>query len=164
MLERVIQYTQKLNQNEHLLEKNKKLQEAIVKEAMRFYEIGEKELNQHVKEMVKEGRGVDKVSVGQALKHVVRDWSAEGEGEREDAFPCVISMLLAHSEENSTHPARVLLPGSGLGRLGHDIQALGGTHTSTFTLHARYVNRKEKTPISNINQASKSPSTNTPST
>lgn len=126
ILERTVQYTQKLNKNEHLLQKNKDLQDKIVKHAMQFYGIEQAELDQHIKEAKKEGRNPDKVSVGQALKHYVRDWSSEGDAERSDAFPCVLNTLLDLSKLNQTVPAKVLVPGSGVGRLGHDIHNLGG--------------------------------------
>jgi carnosine N-methyltransferase len=93
---------------------------------MEFYEIEQAELDQHIQGAKKEGRNPEKINVGQALKHYVRDWSLEGDAERSDAFPCVLNTLLGLSEPNRTVPAKVLVPGSGVGRLGHDIHNLGG--------------------------------------
>ena len=128
MLERTIQYSQKLNENDHLLDKNKELQDKIVQHAIQYYEIDQDELDEHVRAAVKEGRVPEKVGVVQALKHLIRDWSAEGDNEHNDAFPCVLNTLLQSSDFQRATPAKVLLPGSGLGRLGHDIHALGGQY------------------------------------
>jgi hypothetical protein len=93
---------------------------------MQFYGVTHKELDEHIKDAEKSGRSADRISVSQTLKHFVRDWSEEGSKERNDAFPCILSTLQnlgARSTENK--PLRVLLPGSGLGRLGHDVAKLG---------------------------------------
>jgi hypothetical protein len=98
----------------------------IVSGAMQFYGVTQKELDEHIKEAEKSGRSADRISVSQTLKHFVRDWSVEGSKERNDAFPCIISALQdfrAQSTENT--PLKVLLPGSGLGRLGHEAAKLG---------------------------------------
>lgn len=69
----------------------------------------------------------EKVSVSQALKHIVRDWSDEGVGERGDAFPCLLKTLEGLFPERSNEkPVTLLLPGAGLGRLGHELSGLGG--------------------------------------
>ncbi|KAJ4300723.1 hypothetical protein N0V90_002811 [Kalmusia sp. IMI 367209] len=138
-LERTIQYSQKLNTNDHLLLENKDLQEKIVQNAMQFYGVEKTELDEHIRAAAKEGRVAEKVSVAQALKHLVRDWSTEGDAERIDAFPCVLNTLLRFSNNSRATPARVLLPGSGLGRLGHDIHGLGGFEV-TLNEYSVYMN------------------------
>ncbi|KAJ4348234.1 uncharacterized protein N0V89_009606 [Didymosphaeria variabile] len=139
MLERTVQYSQKLNENDHLLDSNKELQDKIVQHAMQYYGIDQAELKEHVKSAEKEGKVPEKVSVGQALKHLVRDWTAEGDAEHYDAFPCVINTLLKFSNASRIAPAKVLLPGSGLGRLGHDIHGLGGFEVS-LNEYSMYMN------------------------
>ena len=66
--------------------------------------------------------------MSQALKHLVRDWSEEGAGERGDAFPCLLKTIdgLFPGRKDEDQPAKVLFPGAGLGRLGHEVAALGG--------------------------------------
>jgi hypothetical protein len=59
-----------------------------------------------------------------ALRHFVRDWSAEGAGERASAFDSILDVL------RDVPPAqragmRVLVPGCGLGRLAWEISELG---------------------------------------
>jgi carnosine N-methyltransferase len=64
------------------------------------------------------------------MKHFSRDWSTEGSHERDATYPCVLQTLQEDFPESSRTtqqqgPIQVLVPGSGLGRLGHEIAALG---------------------------------------
>ncbi|KAH7128457.1 N2227-like protein-domain-containing protein [Dendryphion nanum] len=124
-LEKVVKYTQKLSDIEMLLKKNAELCQEIVISAMQYYEIEQKELEKHMVEQINAGRTADKISVSQTLKHFVRDWADEGTKERKDAFPCLLKIMKG-LKGNATQKARVLLPGSGLSRLGHEVQKLGG--------------------------------------
>lgn len=75
-----------------------------------------------------EGKIADRVSVNQALKHFVRDWSMEGALERK-TFPCILSTLDTYSigrNRSMTTPLKILVPGAGLGRLGYGIDRAGG--------------------------------------
>jgi hypothetical protein len=123
-----VDYKKKLVDLEELIYLNEVLCKSIVAHAMNFYGIEQKELDIHIKEAEKNGRVADKVSVVQALKHYVRDWSEEGSKERDEAFPCIKSALsgldFGHAEDGRS--VKVLLPGSGLGRLGHEVASLGG--------------------------------------
>lgn len=112
---------------EELIYENLMICKSIVSNAMHFYGISQKELDEHIKDAEKNGRNADRISVGQTLKHFVRDWADEGSKERNDAFPCVLSTLSKLKEQaNLAGPLHVLLPGSGLGRLGHEVANLGG--------------------------------------
>lgn len=123
----MVGYTRKLNTNDHLVWHDKALHNAIVKNALEFYEIDMKEVeNFSKKELQESGTKLEKTSVSQALKHYVRDWSSEGERERMDAFPCILNTLLTHFPSRPIESVKVLLPGAGFGRLGHDIHTLGG--------------------------------------
>ena len=93
---------------------------------MDFYGIEQKELDEHIAEAVKAGRLADRISPSQTLKHFVRDWADEGEKERNDAFPCILSTLTTLKEQFDTdRPLKILLPGSGVGRLGTEVANLG---------------------------------------
>jgi hypothetical protein len=109
------------------LRKNQELCDAIVQNAMSFYGIDEDELQRHISAAHASGRLADKISVSQALKHYVRDWAEAGESERKETFSCLVKTLQGlfpvRDDENLV---KVLVPGSGLGRLGHDIARLGG--------------------------------------
>jgi carnosine N-methyltransferase len=123
-----VDYEKKLNDIEVLISSNQALCERIVAHAMEFYGIKREEFDNHTKEAEKNKRLADKVSVIQTLKHFVRDWADEGAHERNDAFPCILSMIsgLQLVSSETTAPVKVLLPGSGLGRLAHEIARLDG--------------------------------------
>lgn len=70
--------------------------------------------------------GVDEVKpdlsrVREAMKHFVRDWSVEGASEREKIFEPVLEVL----RRTEGMGRKVLVPGSGLGRLAWEICELG---------------------------------------
>lgn len=62
--------------------------------------------------------------VREALKHFVRDWSDEGHSERAIIFEPILSALSIIPTSSRTRK-RVLVPGSGLGRLAYEIAQLG---------------------------------------
>ncbi|KAH6695148.1 N2227-like protein-domain-containing protein [Plectosphaerella plurivora] len=126
LLEGVVDYQAKLDRVAHLLYVNQKLCDGIVEAGMAFYGVERKELDDHIKTVEAEGRTADKVSVSQSLKHYVRDWSVQGVSEREAAFPCILESLELLFPDRSAGDVKVLLPGAGVGRLGHDVSALGG--------------------------------------
>ncbi|KGO40799.1 hypothetical protein PEXP_086110 [Penicillium expansum] len=125
LLESTIHYTRKLNTMEHLLEKNNELARSIVDHGLWFYNISQPELDEFIKESETEQRYADKTSVSQGMKHFVRDWADEGHEERDQSFGCILESL-AQIPRTKERPLRVLLPGSGLGRLAHEVDKLGG--------------------------------------
>jgi hypothetical protein len=62
----------------------------------------------------------------QTLKHFVRDWSAEGHGERDALFPPILKALEKDFDDKAER--RVLVPGCGLGRLAYEVASLGTLH------------------------------------
>lgn len=124
-LEKIVQYKKKLDDIEELIYTNEVVFKKIVATAMQYYDVTSKELNDHITEAEKAGRQADKNSVTQTLKHFVRDWADEGSKERDEAFPCILSMV-SGLKTDSSGSKKVLLPGSGVGRLGHEIANLGG--------------------------------------
>lgn len=94
---------------------------------MAFYSISQQELDQHITEAQKAGRVADRISTSQTLKHFVRDWADEGNKEREDAFPCILSTLERLKMQTASEtPLKILFPGSGVGRLGTEVANSGG--------------------------------------
>jgi len=137
VLERVTHYSKKLDDIEELIYENESVCKTIVSIAMQYYGITQKELDKHILEAQKAGRQADKISVTQTLKHFVRDWAAEGAFERDEAFPCILSTLAnLKSASDESKQLRVLLPGSGVGRLGHEIANLQGMIASTVHSYA----------------------------
>ncbi|KAL2256806.1 hypothetical protein VTK26DRAFT_1104 [Humicola hyalothermophila] len=127
MLEREVQYSKKFSDVAERLARNQGLCNSIVRAALDYYRVDRAELDEHTRQMGAAGRGVDRVGVSQALKHFVRDWAAPGAGERDAAFPCITAALTALFPDPGRHAGvKVVLPGAGVGRLGHEIARLGG--------------------------------------
>jgi carnosine N-methyltransferase len=127
LLEREVKYSQKFTDIAELIQKNQQVCDDIVQTGMEFYGISEHELDQHTQSMKTAGRGADRISVSQALKHFVRDWAASGANERDAAFPCILQTLQDLFPTPPQDGVNVLLPGAGLGRLGHEVANLPGT-------------------------------------
>lgn len=126
-METVTHYTKKLEDIEELIYENEVTCKGIVASALQFYNINQEELNDHIKEAAQDGRQGDRMSTSQTLKHYVRDWADEGAKERNEAFPCILSTLSnLRMGSSESEPLKVLLPGSGVGRLGHEVTNLGG--------------------------------------
>ena len=66
----------------------------------------------------------DLARVRESLKHFIRDWSEEGAPEREKIFTPILS-LLKQVDVDERAEKKVLVPGSGLGRLAWEISQLG---------------------------------------
>ncbi|KAK6508706.1 hypothetical protein TWF506_010784 [Arthrobotrys conoides] len=126
LLDRTISYTKKFDKAESLLRQNHLLCEDIVNEALNYYEIGRDELRKHIADSEKVGIVADKMSVSQSLKHIGRDWTDDGIDERNGAFPCILDSVQSLFPNRKDSKYKVLLPGSGLGRLGYEVAALGG--------------------------------------
>ncbi|KAF7798972.1 hypothetical protein EIP86_010201 [Pleurotus ostreatoroseus] len=76
----------------------------------------------------------DVARVREALRHFVRDWSAEGQSERERIFTPILKVLAQVLPENRGE-MKVLVPGSGLGRLAWEISELGFQTTAIELSH-----------------------------
>ncbi|KAK7700975.1 hypothetical protein SLS64_010569 [Diaporthe eres] len=126
VLEKAIGYSKKFETAENLHDVNQNLCDEIVETALDYYGISHDELAEHSKAKDAANQPAERVSVSQALKHFVRDWSASGRAEREDGFPCILDTMETLFPEQSRNDVQVLLPGSGLGRLGHEVASLGG--------------------------------------
>jgi SAM-dependent methyltransferase len=128
-LERTTNYTNKLNSVEDLMLKNAVLAEDILSHNLQYYGVSRSELEAFLQETTSNST-YQKGTTLYAMKHFTRDWSTEGAHERDATYPCVLQALnTAFPREDRTtqkEPTRVLVPGSGLGRLGHEIAAMGG--------------------------------------
>ena len=108
--------------------KNHELSQEIVEVALQFYGVDRAELDEHIKAVEAKGQVAERMSVSQALKHFVRDWSTEGAHERK-TFSCILDTITQYSagkNRSVDRPMKVLLPGAGLGRLGYEIADLEG--------------------------------------
>lgn len=129
LLEHHLAYSSKFDDVEQKLANNQVLCNAIVHNALKFYGVEMEEVQKHIRDTEATGQTADKISVSQALKHIVRDWTQEGQHERNSTFSCMLESLgqLFPERDGGAEPVQILLPGAGLGRLGHDIHRLGGT-------------------------------------
>ncbi|RHZ44447.1 hypothetical protein CDV55_100243 [Aspergillus turcosus] len=76
--------------------------------------------------MLEDKEDADFAVVDLAFAHLSRDWSTQGAKERQAVFPPVLSGLEQHFGGNgNARGTKVLVPGSGLGRLASDIADLG---------------------------------------
>ncbi|KAI1915807.1 hypothetical protein LOZ61_001479 [Ophidiomyces ophidiicola] len=146
LIENSIKYNEKIRRTEQLIDENDKVAQKIVDYGLEYYNINFSELQSFINDVESAGHSAERVSVLQALKHYVRDWAPEGEHERISSFPQILGTLeMLYPERNASNPLQVLVPGSGLGRLAHNIAGLNGFEVianewSTFmNLAYRYV-------------------------
>ncbi|KAJ7286842.1 N2227-like protein-domain-containing protein [Mycena rebaudengoi] len=79
------------------------------------------------------GSSSDLMRAREALKHFIRDWSKDGVRERQKIFkPILEELRKVDLDERET--MRVLVPGSGLGRLAWEISELGFRETTANEL------------------------------
>lgn len=122
--------------------KNAGLAESILDYGLNYYGVSRHELEAFVYDTTN-GTTKQMGNTLYAMKHFVRDWSNEGLHEREATYPCVLEAVQrAFPARSSSEPARVLVPGSGLGRLGHEIASLGGFQVTlnefSFSMNMAY--------------------------
>jgi len=111
-----IGYPRKLGRLREAIEMNTTITEAVAKLASREFSLEDGsfcDTNQ-----------VDLGRVRESLKHFVRDWSQEGAREREKIFQPIIRVLERVPVAERAR-MKVLVPGSGLGRLAWEISQLG---------------------------------------
>ena len=126
ILERVIGYSNSFARVKTLIAHNSGICQGIVASSLATYGLDQDELNDHIQARRSNERKVDRGAVSQALKHLVRDWAPEGDQERNSTFPLILDTMLEHFASTSSRgQVQVLVPGAGLGRLAHEIAALG---------------------------------------
>lgn len=75
--------------------------------------------------------------VSTTFGHIHRDWSTQGAEERQAVFPPILAGLEQHFREKNRSATKVLVPGSGLGRLASDIADLGTSILPTSRLSSK---------------------------
>ncbi len=118
-----IGYPSKLNRLRNAVEQNARLTAAIG--ALAAEEFG---LEDNTSSDVNHA---DLARVREALKHFVRDWSEEGKIEREKIFQPILQVL-NQTTLSKREDIKVLVPGSGLGRLAWEISQLGKSKLLVF--------------------------------
>ncbi|KAF2673591.1 N2227-domain-containing protein [Microthyrium microscopicum] len=106
---------------------NGQIAKDVVTHALAYYSIPRDELDRFILVQEYNENWDNQERVNEAIQHVVRDWATEGQHERATAMKTLTDMLTTHFPSRSvSQPARVLVPGAGLGRLAHEIAELGG--------------------------------------
>ena len=67
----------------------------------------------------------DMDNVCSSLRQFIRDWSAEGQAERESCYGPILKVLDSVFSPDKRGGIKVLVPGSGLGRLAYEIAQMG---------------------------------------
>lgn len=98
------------------IEVNARFSEQIARIARKSYHVGSRALEN--------GEDAEFGIVDLAFGHLSRDWSTQGAKERQAVFPPILNRLEQHFRGN-VRGQKVLVPGSGMGRLASDIADLG---------------------------------------
>ncbi|KAF9459394.1 N2227-like protein-domain-containing protein [Collybia nuda] len=106
-------YPEKLNKLQYVTDLNAVITEGIAEVARKDLQVDD----------IHTGPG-DLGRVREALKHFIRDWSEEGARERDRIFEPILTVLSQINPEERAQK-KVLVPGSGLGRLAWEISQLG---------------------------------------
>ncbi|KAJ7736827.1 N2227-like protein-domain-containing protein [Mycena metata] len=117
-------YPAKLDKLAAVTNANAKITDAIAK-------LAEKEFDIDVPP--RGGTSMDLMRVREALKHFIRDWSSDGLRERDKIFAPILNVLRTVDADERANQ-RVLVPGSGLGRLAWEISELGFHETTANEL------------------------------
>ncbi|PHH69554.1 hypothetical protein CDD82_7673 [Ophiocordyceps australis] len=127
-LDHHVAYWAKFDRVQDALAANQQLCNDIVASALDYYRVDSSELRAFIHDAEARGHVADKTAVSQALKHIVRDWTSHGHAERSLPFACMLDTAdnLFPARLAASEPVRVLLPGAGLARLGHQLDRLGG--------------------------------------
>ena len=83
----------------------------------------------------------DMDKVNSTIRQFVRDWSKEGEGERNQTYGPILKMLdkmYKNTAIQQRHGISVLVPGAGLGRLAYEIAQMGFTCQGIYYYDSRY--------------------------
>ncbi|CAO2654360.1 Nn.00g110930.m01.CDS01 [Neocucurbitaria sp. VM-36] len=98
------------------IEVNTRFSDQIAQNAREHYQTGPREMGDE--------QDAELQVVNLAFSHLSRDWSTQGAKERQAVFPPVLHGLEQHFG-GSGRGKKVLVPGSGMGRLASDIADLG---------------------------------------
>ncbi|TFY52276.1 hypothetical protein EVJ58_g10109 [Rhodofomes roseus] len=111
-------YPAKLNRLQEAIALNAKVTEGIV-------QLGREEFSDRLSRVDWQSAGVhgDVHRVRESLKHFVRDWSEDGREERAKIFGPILDVL-QDVKPAARQEMRVLIPGSGLGRLAWEVSQM----------------------------------------
>lgn len=117
-------YSAKLNRIDQCINDNQKLLAAIAETATTHYGLTFADLNAH-KASPSGNVSATNYRVIEALGHFVRDWTPKGEAEIKDMVDYIITNLCSVIPEDAQPRTAIVVPGSGLGRVAHNIALAG---------------------------------------
>jgi hypothetical protein len=114
--------------------------------AMKYYNIPMEEVQEFVEAFESNENWDTQYRVEEALYHYMRDWSTDGYHEREVPHEYILRELernFPDREGRKEGPVKILLPGSGLGRLSHGIGGLDNVEVTAceYSAHMRIAYR-----------------------
>jgi hypothetical protein len=119
----VTKYEETFSKVRERFEHNSKVVEAILQKSLDYYDISQEELMQFISDNEGNGKMDNQRRLDDALYHFQRDWSVDGEHER-TCFKFILKAIEEHFPEKSSS-VKIIVPGSGLGRLAQEIANLG---------------------------------------
>lgn len=128
-------YARRLNNIDVAINRNQKFLNRVVTFALETYELR----HHHFDNL---GQGTSNTSslnyrVIEALGHYIRDWCQEGSAELDSLISKVISDLNRIIPLHQRSRTCIVVPGSGLGRIAHEVAALGLSSDESFgAVHA----------------------------
>jgi SAM-dependent methyltransferase len=106
---------------------NGEIAREIVQVAQQYYQIDNEEIERFITIHEFNKKWEEQERVLEALQHINRDWALEGTHERANVMETIlktIDQVFPDREMRKEGPIKILLPGSGLGRLAHEIANL----------------------------------------
>ncbi|VEU24222.1 DEKNAAC105418 [Brettanomyces naardenensis] len=125
-----IGYPEKLALTDTLLARNNVTTQRVYREAMNRYNVTPTELKQASRYATSIGHS-EHFRVVESLCHLVRDWSSNDDSE----VSPMLDYIRKHSNDLSRENTTVIVPGSGLGRVAHEVALMGfkGVHAVEFS-------------------------------
>lgn len=132
-----IGYLRKLLKVDELIEKNQDFLTNIAKYFIEKYEIRDEEFNILNKdELTNNSPSKANFRVVEALGHYFRDWSHESNKELDLILKYVTEELINIIPVEDREKTAVIVPGSGLGRVAHEIAEIGKNEVRFGSVHA----------------------------
>jgi carnosine N-methyltransferase len=134
----VTSHSQRFERFQDNQKENRKVVQDVLENALDYYGVAIEELEWFISTAGGDGEGsVNPNAVSDILNHLVRDWSTGGPHRRDLGSEPILESLSAlypDRKDAGKDPKRVLLPGSGLDRLAHEIAQLGGFEVTSNEL------------------------------
>lgn len=127
-----IQYPDKLNQIEQHFKKNDTVLKNIIDYNLRHHKIDKNEYKVWKSQYAVKSRNSEYFRVVESLCHFARDWSDDNEHKKE--IEPLLNFIKNNLSDFNPNKTKIIVPGSGLGRVAHECAKLGfETHSVEFS-------------------------------